>query len=139
MKRVLIFGVFDLLHDGHRYFLEKSREYGDYLTVSVARDSYVVSHKGRKPVHDESTRKKALIESGLVDEVLFSDAELGSFNVIEQTHPDVICLGYDQHALKKVLSAWITEKGLTIDIATIPPYKEDTYKTTYLIANKEKD
>ena len=136
MKRVLIFGVFDLLHEGHKYFLKKSREYGDFLIVSVARDSYVIAHKGRTPQHDETQRIKALEDSGLADLIVLSDPEIGSYNVIERTMPNVICIGYDQDKLKANLISWISAKALKIKVLTIAPYKEDTYKTSYLIDNK---
>lgn len=41
VKRVLSFGVFDLLHNGHLNLLEQARGLGDYLIVVVARDSFV--------------------------------------------------------------------------------------------------
>ena len=136
MKRVLIFGVFDLLHEGHKYFLKKSKEFGDFLIVSVARDTYVQQYKGRTPEHDENQRIAALEKSGLADQVILSDSDIGTFNVVEKTHPDVICLGYDQNKLKENLLAWIDAKALKIKVLTMPPFKEDTYKTTYLIDNK---
>ena len=38
MKKVMVFGTFDGLHEGHLDFFRQAREYGDYLIVAVARD-----------------------------------------------------------------------------------------------------
>ena len=46
-KRVLVFGTFDLLHQGHRYFLTQARRFGDTLIAVVARDEFVEERKGR--------------------------------------------------------------------------------------------
>ena len=41
MKKVLVFGTFDGLHEGHKDFLRQAKQYGDHLTVVVGRDSTV--------------------------------------------------------------------------------------------------
>ncbi|HEY4500387.1 MAG TPA: adenylyltransferase/cytidyltransferase family protein, partial [Candidatus Paceibacterota bacterium] len=48
MKRVMVFGTFDILHPGHLYFLRAAKKLGDYLIVSLARDVNVRKIKGRK-------------------------------------------------------------------------------------------
>jgi FAD synthetase len=47
--RVIAFGVFDGLHEGHRHFLREARKLGGRLTVAVAHDEAVVMLKGRRP------------------------------------------------------------------------------------------
>lgn len=39
-NRVMVFGVFDGLHPGHRAFLRQARKKGDKLIVVVARDNF---------------------------------------------------------------------------------------------------
>jgi FAD synthetase len=39
---VLVFGVFDMLHPGHIYFLEQAQKLGDQLHICLASDEYVV-------------------------------------------------------------------------------------------------
>ena len=133
MVRILIFGVFDLLHEGHKFFIRKSREHGDYLIASVARDSYVKKYKDRTPVHNQEERMKGLKDTGLVDEAVLSDESIGSFEIIRKMNPDCICIGYDQHSLHKKLSDWIVENKRDISIAVIPPFREDTFKTSHLL------
>ena len=48
MKRVITYGRFDLLHDGHINLLRRARELGDYLVVVVSSDEFNWNEKGKK-------------------------------------------------------------------------------------------
>ena len=41
MKKVIVFGTFDILHQGHLDFFRQAKQYGDYLIVAVAHDENV--------------------------------------------------------------------------------------------------
>ena len=41
MKRVLIFGTFDGIHEGHLNLFKQAKKYGDYLIVVVGRDENI--------------------------------------------------------------------------------------------------
>lgn len=41
MKKVLVVGVFDLIHRGHVELFRRARQYGDHLTVWVHADEYI--------------------------------------------------------------------------------------------------
>jgi len=69
LKTVLVFGTFDALHSGHRYFLKQAKKRADQLVVSLARDEFVRSFKGKIPEHDESERTVRLNDTCLVEEV----------------------------------------------------------------------
>ncbi|RLF88059.1 FAD synthase, partial [Thermococci archaeon] len=45
--RVVVGGVFDILHVGHIHFLKMAKELGDELIVIVAHDETVKKRKGR--------------------------------------------------------------------------------------------
>lgn len=49
MRKVFVSGCFDILHAGHAAFFEQARSLGGHLTVSVAADTVLMLHKGRKP------------------------------------------------------------------------------------------
>ena len=49
-ERVMVSGVFDLLHSGHVAFLEEAAEYGP-LFVALGSDRTVLQIKGRPPVN----------------------------------------------------------------------------------------
>ena len=56
MKKVIVFGTFDVVHQGHIHMLKEAREYGDFLIVVVARDDIVCEIKGKKPTNNEDKR-----------------------------------------------------------------------------------
>ena len=141
MKKVLMFGVFDGLHEGHRDFLKQARIYADgtrtdaeeaWLIAVVTRDEIVRQLKGRSPNKDSGLRIKDLQEAGFVDEAVEGDAVLGSWEVIGKVRPDGIALGYDQGALKSALEEYIREKGLEIEVRVMKPYKSDKYHSSLL-------
>ena len=50
MKRVLIFGAFDILHPGHFYLIRVAKGRG-VVAVCLARDETIEKVKGRPPLH----------------------------------------------------------------------------------------
>ena len=132
MKTILIFGTFDVIHPGHEFFLKQVRKRGERVVASVARDAFVQTTKGRKPVHDEEERLKQILETGFVDEASLSDEIAGTYTVIRRLSPDLICLGHDQFDLKKNLQQWLEQNGLDISIAVIEPYKPHVFKSSRL-------
>lgn len=109
MKKVMAFGTFDGLHEGHRAFLKEARACGDHLTVVVARDHIVSALKGRFPKIDFRRRCKALMQQEGVDGVVGSDPDLGSWRVLQDCKPDVIAIGYDQTRLKESLESHLEQ------------------------------
>lgn len=98
-RRVMVFGVFDGLHAGHRAFLRQAKKRGVELIVVVARDEVVRLLKNKTPRHPQAARVSALRRNGLADRVALGDKEQGTYRVISRWEPDIICLGYDQGAL----------------------------------------
>ena len=45
MKKVLVFGVFDLFHFGHLRLLKRAAKLGDYCIVAVQSDEYIIKYK----------------------------------------------------------------------------------------------
>ena len=75
MKKVIAFGSFDILHEGHKHYLNEAKGYGDYLIVVVARDSNILRFKGRKPRNDENYRLEQVKKLELVDEAVLGHKE----------------------------------------------------------------
>ena len=93
MRRVMAQGTFDILHPGHRHYLEESAALGDELAVVIARDSRVATRKN--VFLDEESRRLVVDGLAAVDRaILGSEADL--FASVAEIDPDVITLGHDQ-------------------------------------------
>lgn len=137
MTRVLVFGTYDLLHKGHKFFLEQAAARGSSLSVVVSRDQTVRALKKRLPVHDECARKRALERVAVVDEVLLGS--LGDkYAVIERVSPDVIVLGYDQRFFVDSLESELAQRGVSCVVERVSKsFKPDVYKSSLLRAQKK--
>lgn len=137
MKKVLVFGSFDIIHPGHRYYLKKAKELGDKLYVIVARDKTIKKIKNRETVHDEKERLKQVKRISYVDEALLGS--LGDkFKVIEKISPDIIALGYDQESFTSNLKEILKKRGLKPKIVRINAFKPEKHKSTILRETLEK-
>ena len=143
MTTVLVFGTFDIIHPGHRWFLTRAGRLGDRLVAVVSRDEFVREWKGRSPVSNAESRIRALEASGLVDQAVLADPAIRTYGVLRRLKPDVICLGHDQRALKDDLERWLTAHAddWTEDpqelpsIQTLPPWKRRRYSSSRLNQN----
>ena len=132
MKKVLVFGTFDVIHAGHLSFLRQARAEGDYIIASVARDEYVRKTKGREPVHSEKQRLAHLLEAELVDEAHLSDPVPGTYSIVSRFRPDTVCFGHDQNRLRDNLEAWLAAKRIKLPTRTLSAYKPEKYKSSKL-------
>ena len=98
---VLTNGVFDLLHTGHLYYLQRARELGDALIVALNADASVRALKGpARPVQSEEQRAYALGVLLCVDAiVIFREQRLTA--EIRALRPDVYCKAGD-YTLEKL-------------------------------------
>ena len=119
MKKIVAFGTFDGLHEGHLAFLKQARRCGDHLTVVVARDHIVDQLKGRSSKIEFGHRCELLRRKSDVDEVVGSDLQLGTWQILEKIEPDVIAVGYDQILLKKSLESYMPKVGWSPEIRVI--------------------
>lgn len=95
-KRVLIGGVFDLLHYGHIKFLKEAKNCGDILIVALESDKNVRRSKGKeRPIHNQQIRAEILSELTCVDYIILlsemkTDQEY--FDLVKTINPDVIAI-----------------------------------------------
>jgi rfaE bifunctional protein nucleotidyltransferase chain/domain len=131
-KVVLTNGVFDLLHTGHLYFLQKARALGDVLFIALNADTSVRALKGpSRPVQSEEQRAYALAALACVDAVfVFSTPRLDA--EIRALSPDIYCKAGD-YALDKLdpgERAALEKAGAKIEFLPFLP----GFSTTNLIA-----
>ncbi|HAE36735.1 MAG: FAD synthase [Candidatus Nomurabacteria bacterium GW2011_GWF2_35_66] len=132
-KKILIFGVFDGVHEGHLSFINEAREQGSQLVAIVTRDSMVEKMKGKLPKYNEVERIKNLLEIPEVDRVLLGDLDMGTYNILKEVAPDIVFLGYDQNELFDDLNLKIKEGYLNnIEILQGSPHKADTHHSSIL-------
>ena len=125
MKTVLVFGVFDGIHEGHRAFLRQARALGDYLVAVVAQDSVVRRLKGHLPGKNIAERIGALRADGSIDEAVAGDEQLGSYEAAKKYRPAVIALGYDQRDLKKDLKTRLAHFDWKPRIVVLEPHEPE--------------
>lgn len=96
MKTILVGGCFDLIHIGHIYFLEKTKNLGGRLVVLLESDETIKKFKGdQRPIHSQAERKKMLLATKFVDEVISLPplkTDKDYVDIIQKIHPDIIAL-----------------------------------------------
>lgn len=132
----MVFGTFDGLHKGHFNFLKQAKKQAknSFLIASIARDKNVFKIKGEQPAFDEKNRMNFLKNSKLVDRVVLAGLKNHIPHILKE-HPDIIALGYDQRAYVRNLKKDLKERGLTVKIVRMKPYKEKIYKNKLLRKN----
>jgi len=128
MKKVIVFGTFDIIHPGHIHMLKDAKEYGDYLVAVVARDSIVCEVKGKPPKYGENIRMKNLEDLNIADKVRLGCLD-DRYKAIAEENPDIVALGYDQRAFVDNLADAVDEH---VQIVRLKPYMPDTYKSSKL-------
>lgn len=128
---VVAFGTFDLLHPGHKYYLERARSYGDELVVIVARDETVLRAKGHYPLRDDATRRESVERLPVVARAVIGHPS-NHFRFLDEFRPDVIALGYDQRFLTRNLKPELRKRRLRTQIVRIDAYRPEQYKTSIL-------
>jgi len=132
-KTVAIFGVFDGVHDGHLSFIKEAKREGNHLVAIVARDEIVKELKGKLPSNNEVERINTLLEVPDIDLVLLGDLKIGTYNILKEVKPDVVYLGYDQHALLNNLNKSIKNGNLPkIEIVCGKPHNPEIFHSSIL-------
>jgi len=132
--KVLVGGVFDIIHPGHIYFLKRAKELGDELIVVIARDSTVIKKKGRKPILPENMRKEIVEALKPVDRAVLGYEEGDIYKIVEEVKPDIIALGYDQDLDPKELEKELSKRGLSVKVVRIDKYNHKLAATRRIIS-----
>ncbi len=105
VNKVLVGGVFDILHYGHVYFLKSAKTLGDYLIVAIESDKNVKKLKGEsRPIHSEEQRKEVLESLKFVDEVIILKDKMTDkdySDLVAKINPAVIALTEGDPILEK--------------------------------------
>ncbi len=134
MTRIMVFGTFDMVHEGHMSLFRQARALAPepHLIVSVARDTAAARVKGTSPRANERDRLARVGDCALVDEAVLGD-ELGYIDHIKQAAPDILALGYDQSGeYVDSLETSLRASGIQARIVRLDAFKPEIYKTSKL-------
>jgi rfaE bifunctional protein nucleotidyltransferase chain/domain len=90
---VLCHGTFDLMHTGHIRYLQRARQEGDVLLVTLTADAYVNKGPGR-PVFNEQLRAENLAALACVDLVAVNHA-VSAVEALHEIRPNIYAKGSD--------------------------------------------
>ena len=115
-KIVFTNGCFDLLHHGHIFYLEKSRQLGDFLVVGLNSDDSVKRLKGSwRPIKTLESRKAVLAGLASVDMVIVFEEDT-PLHLIQNIVPDVLVKGGDYQKEDIVGGPFVVENGGSIEV-----------------------
>ena len=95
MTKVITYGTYDLLHQGHLNLLRRAKELGDYLIVGVTSDSF---DRGRGKLNVKNNvleRVEAVKATGYADEVIIEDYLGQKIDDIQKYDVDIFAIGSD--------------------------------------------
>ena len=95
MKKVITYGTYDLLHQGHLNLLRRAKELGDYLVVGVTSDSYDRDRGKLNVRNNVLERVEAVKATGYADEVIIEDYIGQKIDDIQKYNIDVFAIGSD--------------------------------------------
>lgn len=113
MKKILTFGVYDLMHIGHVILFKRAKDLGDYLIVAVQDGEQIQKYKPNAQMV-YSTEERLFMVSSIryVDEVVtYKDVDVD----IQNIDFDVFAKGPDQnHQGFKKAEEWCIKNGKTV-------------------------
>lgn len=95
MIKVITYGTYDLLHQGHINLLRRAKELGDYLIVGVTSDSF---DRGRGKLNVRNNvleRVEAVRKTGYADEIIIEDYLGQKIDDIQKYDVDIFAIGSD--------------------------------------------
>jgi len=136
MRRVMVFGTFDLVHPGHVSFFRQAKNLGDYLIVVVARDKNSLKAKGRLPKNAEKSRLAHVRKADLVDKAILGSRTHNFYRTIRTHKPALIALGYDQKPTVRQLKRDLKKHRIkSVQIVRLKSYKPNIYKSSKLLTS----
>lgn len=95
MKKVITYGTYDLLHQGHINLLKRAKDLGDYLIVGVTSDSFDRDRGKLNVRNNVLERVEAVKATGLADKVIIEEYIGQKIDDIQKYNIDVFAIGSD--------------------------------------------
>ena len=95
MIKVITYGTYDLLHQGHINLLKRAKALGDYLIVGVTNDNFD-RERGKLNVRNNVLeRVEAVKATGIADQVIIEDYVGQKIDDIQKYNIDIFAIGSD--------------------------------------------
>lgn len=95
MKKVITYGTYDLLHQGHINLLRRAKELGDYLIVGVTNDNFDRDRGKLNVRNNVLERVEAVKATGLADQIVIEDYVGQKIDDIQKYGVDIFAIGSD--------------------------------------------
>lgn len=95
MKKVITYGTFDLMHEGHLNLLRRAKALGDYLIVGVTTDAFDMERGKMNTCDDVITRLEAVKATGLADKIILEEYKGQKIDDIQKYGVDIFTVGSD--------------------------------------------
>jgi len=95
MTRVITYGTYDLLHQGHINLLKRAKALGDYLIVGVTNDNFDRDRGKLNVRNNVLERVDAVKATGFADKVIIEDYVGQKIDDIQKYNVDIFAIGSD--------------------------------------------
>ena len=95
MKKVITYGTYDLLHEGHIRLLKRAKELGDYLIVGVTSDDFDLTRGKINVQQPLMERLEAVRDTGLADKIIVEEYIGQKIDDIKRYDVDIFTVGSD--------------------------------------------
>ena len=95
MKKVITYGTYDLLHQGHINLLKRAKALGDYLIVGVTNDNFDRLRGKLNVKNNVLERVEAVKATGIADKIIIEDYFGQKIDDIQKYDVDIFTVGSD--------------------------------------------
>lgn len=95
MKKVITYGTYDLLHQGHLNLLKRAKALGDYLIVGVTTDNFDLARGKLNVRNNVMERIENVRNTGLADEIIIEEYVGQKIDDIQKYSIDIFAIGSD--------------------------------------------
>lgn len=95
MVKVITYGTYDLLHEGHIRLLKRAKALGDYLIVGVTGDGYDLTRGKINVQQSLMERIEGVKATGLADQIIVEEYEGQKIDDIKRYDADIFTVGSD--------------------------------------------
>ncbi len=95
MRKVITYGTYDLLHQGHINILRRAKGLGDYLIVGVTNDNFDRDRGKLNVRNNVLERVEAVRATGFADQVIIEDYIGQKIDDIQKYDVDIFAIGSD--------------------------------------------